>query len=214
MPPVDIAQPDVPPTLPNGLPADGQSVPPVTPPDQPDATAAPVISPEAAAAAEQAFPDVVKSCRALKEQYVDTRIDYYKHHTKIPRAMFRWAGVLTIVFSVTLPALAAAVFAYKELILSATSVAIAALTGLSSFYRWDKTWSGNSSAQVALEQHVAKWELEITNAQYLLAPADRNLHVYKATNDLLINSSNVVSSESTGFFRGLQFPQQTTTGRT
>lgn len=172
---------------------------------------APLIHPSATQTA--AFDAVMKSCRELKEKYVDVRITYYKGHTRMPRWMFRLAGVFTILFSVTLPALAAAVFPYKEVVLSATSIAIAFLTGLSSFYRWDRTWSGNSSSQVALEQRVAKWELELTNAQYLLAADEQIVHVYQATNDLLTNASNIVSSESTGFFSGLQFPQQNTAVR-
>jgi hypothetical protein len=175
------------------------------------ATARPVTHPSAAQIA--AFDAVMKSCRDLKEKYVDVRITYYQGHTRMPRWMFRLAGVFTILFSVTLPAFAAAVFPYKEVVLSATSNAIAFLTGLSSFYRWDRTWSGNSSSQVALEQRVAKWELELTNAQYLLAPDEQIVHVYQATNDLLTNASNIVSSESTGFFSGLQFPQQNTAVR-
>jgi hypothetical protein len=187
----------------------GSNVPvPATPPQTPTP-----LSPAQIAAQTAAFDAVLKSCRALKEQYVDIRISYYKDHTKIPRWMFRTAGVLTILLSVTLPALAAAVFPYKELILSTVSIAIAALTGLSSFYRWDRTWSGNSSSQVALEQHVAKWELELTNAQYVVPFAQRILHAYQATNDLLINARSVVSSESSGFFSGLQFPQQNSTGK-
>ena len=156
---------------------------------------------------------VLACCRKLKDQFVDKRIHYYQSHTKIPRWMFRTAGILTVLLSVTLPALAAAVFSHKELVLSSVSIGIAALTGLSSFYRWDRTWSGNSSSQVALEQQVAKWELELTNAQYLIAATDQIAHVYKATNDLLTNAGNIVASESTGFFRGLQFPQQNTTNK-
>jgi hypothetical protein len=178
---------------------------------QPASTTTPMTSPSATQTA--AFAAVMKSCRELKEKYVDVRITYYKGHTRMPRWMFRLAGVFTILLSVTLPALAAAVFPYKEVVLSATSIAIAFLTGLSSFYRWDRTWSGNSSSQVALEQRVAKWELELTNAQYLLAPDQQIVHVYQATNDLLTNASNIVSSESTGFFSGLQFPQQNTAVR-
>jgi hypothetical protein len=190
-------------------PGAGANVPvPATPPQTPTP-----LSPAQIAAQTAAFDAVLKSCRALKEQYVDIRISYYKDHTKIPRWMFRTAGVMTILLSVTLPALAAAVFPYKELILSTVSIAIAALTGLSSFYRWDRTWSGNSSAQVALEQHVAKWELELTNAQYVVPFDQRILHAYQATNDLLINARSVVSSESSGFFSGLQFPQQNSTSK-
>jgi hypothetical protein len=94
------------------------------------------------------------------------------------------------------------------------SIAIAALTGLSSFYRWERTWRGNSTAQVTLEQHVAKWELELTNARLLLGPDERIKHVYQATDDLLTNARTVVSSESEGFFSALQFPQQSNSPKT
>jgi Protein of unknown function (DUF4231) len=202
VPPVDPVNAE----LPHAPEQDNPASPPGSPTNVPD-----LAPPSTAQIA--AFDAVLKSCRSLKEQYVDIRISYYKDHTKIPRWMFRSAGVLTILLSVTLPALAAAVFPYKEIILSAVSIAIAALTGLSSFYRWDRTWSGNSSAQVALEQHVAKWELELANAQYVVPSDQRLSHAYQATNDLLINARSVVSSESSGFFSGLQFPQQNSAGK-
>lgn len=159
---------------------------------------------------QQTFDEIVISANKVKEEYVDTRIQYYKSHTAGPRIWFRAAGIATIVLSATLPALAAGSFVHKELILSTISIAVAALTGLSSFYRWERTWSGNSTSQLALEQAVAKWELELANAK-LLVPADQRVqHVYQATNDLLTNARTVASSQSEGFFSGLQFPQQNT----
>ena len=119
-----------------------------------------------------------------------SRAGDYRTHTPGPRFWFRWAGIITIVFSVTLPALAAAKIPYKELALSVMSIAIAALKGLSSFYTWERTWRANSTAQIMLEQHVAKWEPELTNARVLVSPQDRATHVYKATSDLITNAGN------------------------
>lgn len=62
-------------------------------------------------------------------------------------------------------------------------------------------------------QHVAKWELELTNARLLVPPQEQASHVYKATSDLLVNAGNVVTSESEGFFSGLSFPQQNSASR-
>jgi hypothetical protein len=159
---------------------------------------------------DEIFKEAVDSARSLKEKYVDPRIGWYKNHTATPRWMFRLAGISTILLSVTLPALAAGHFSHKELIVSAVSIAIAALTGLGSFYRWERTWHGNSTAQLALEHLVAKWELELTNAKLLLDANKRSEHVYLATNDLLTNSRSVVSSEAEGFFSLLQAPQKDT----
>jgi hypothetical protein len=149
--------------------------------------------------------------RELKAHYIDPRIQWYSSHTAGPRFWFRWAGIITILCSVTLPAIATAEFPHKALVLSLTSISIAALTSLSSFYKWERTWRANSTSQVMLQQHVAKWELELANARLLISPQERADHIYKATSDLLVNAANVVTSESEGFFSGLSFPQQNTT---
>ena len=171
------------------------------------------LTPDTPKLADDAFVLLEKKARELQTQYVGTRIDWYRTHTSGPRFWFRWAGIITIVFSVTLPALAVGTFPYKELALSLMSISIAALTSLSSFYKWERTWRANSTAQITLEQHVAKWELELTQARVLLSPEDRAMHVYHATSDLLANAGNVVTSESEGFFSGLSFPQQNTASR-
>lgn len=160
---------------------------------------------------EDRFTQFIKEARTIKEKNIDPRIDYYKTHTIGPRLLFRWAGILTILLSVMLPAVSVASFPFKEIALSGMSIAIAALTGLSSFFRWERTWRGNLTAKIAIEQYCAKWELELTNARLRIAEDERISHVYKATSDLLTNVRNVVSSESEGFFSNLQFPQQDST---
>ncbi len=162
---------------------------------------------------DEAFKSMEARARELKAFYIDPRIQWYQTHTAGPRFWFRWAGIVTILCSVTLPAIAAAEFPYKAFVLSLTSIAIAGLTGLSSFYKWERTWRANSTAQVALQQNVAKWELELANARLLVSSQERANHVYKATSDLLVNAGNVVTSESEGFFSGLSFPQQNTAGK-
>jgi hypothetical protein len=160
------------------------------------------------ASSEDKFAEAVKVANELKTKYVDPRITWYKDHTSQPRTFFRGAGILTILLSASLPAVAVATFPYKEIVLSVMSIAIAVLASLSTFFRWERTWHGNSTSQMTLEQHVAKWELELTNARLILSADDRVKHVYQATDDLLTNARSVVSAESEGFFSGLQFPQQ------
>ena len=162
---------------------------------------------------DETFTVMEARARELKSGYIDPRIEWYQNHTAGPRFCFRWAGITTILCSVTLPAIASAGFPYKTLVLSFMSIAVAALTGLSSFYKWERTWRANSTAQVALQQHVAKWELELANARLLISPQERTNHIYKATSDLLVNAGNVVTSESEGFFSGLSFPQQNTAAK-
>ena len=158
--------------------------------------------------ADDRFTQAVEATRELKTKYIEPRIEWYRTHTSAPRRLFRVAGVLTILLSVSLPAAAAAEFPHKAIVLSGMSITIAMLSGLSGFYRWERTWHGNSTSQMALEQHVAKWELELANARLILTADERVKHVYQATDDLLTNSRSVVATESEGFFSALQFPQQ------
>ncbi len=159
------------------------------------------------------FTQVLKAARDIKDKYVNPRIHWYKTHTTLPRTIYRLVGISTIILSVTLPALASAHFDHKELVISAMSIAIAALTGLGSFYHWERTWRGNSTAQMALEQAVGKWELELKPAEFVITQDDRVNHVIKATDDLLTNTGTVVSSESEGFFSNLHAAQQNSTGK-
>jgi hypothetical protein len=159
------------------------------------------------------FTQILKAARDIQDKYVNPRIRWYETHTSVPRRIYRLVGISTIILSVTLPALASAQFDHKEIVVSAISVAIAALTALGSFYHWERTWRGNSTAQMALEQAVGKWELELKRAEFVVAQNDRANHVIKATDDLLANTGTVVSSESEGFFSNLHAPQQNSTGK-
>jgi hypothetical protein len=160
------------------------------------------------------FGQAIASAGAIKVKYVDPRILWYKTHTNLPRIVYRLVGISTIILSVTLPALATAHFYRKELVISTISIVIAALTGLGSFYHWERTWRGNSTAQMALEQAVGKWELELKRAEFVLPQNDRVNHVINATDDLLANTGTVVSSESEGFFSNLRAAQQNSAGKT
>jgi hypothetical protein len=99
----------------------------------------------------------------------------------MPRLLYRLVGIATVILSVTLPALTAAQFANKDLIISCMSIVIAAFTGLGSFYHWDRTWQKNATAQASIEAYLAKWELELARAKEFVAAANRIKHVYDAT---------------------------------
>jgi hypothetical protein len=161
-------------------------------------------------AANQQFEKVVEESRAVKNAFVDKQFDWYRKHRLIPFLLFRSAGVLTIVLSVSLPAVAAIEpnnFHHKNAVLGLMGLAIAGLTSLSTFYRWERTWKSRTLTEFTIEAFSAKWELEMVNAPLLIDQADRLRHVYLATNDLIANVTNVCTSESEGFFSGMQFPQ-------
>lgn len=165
------------------------------------------ILPDAPEDDSDRLAQVIKDARAIKEKNVDPRIVYYQTHIFLPHVLFRGAGIVTILFSAALPVVSVISFRSKDYVLSGMSIVIAVVTGLTSFFRFERTWRGRLTALIAIEQYCAKWELELTNARLRLQPNEQIDHVYKATSDLLTNVGNVVSSASEGFFSNLQFPQ-------
>ena len=156
------------------------------------------------------FERLVATGRSIKEGLIDPNREWYRSHQLWPFIMFRSTGIITIILSVALPAVASineASLDYKSLILSVMSVTIAALTGLSSFFRWERSWRGRNNSKFAIDTLVAKWELEIENARSVVDPSKRTQHVYLATNDLLTNFRSIGSEENEQFFSGMQFPQ-------
>ena len=139
---------------------------------------------------------------------VDVHYEWYRKNKWLPFFLFRGSGVLTIVLGVSLPAVAAfPSFPYKDLVLAVMSVTIAALTGLASFFRWERSWRGRFLSEFAIENLTAKWELELINARLVLDPVERIKHVYLATNDLISNFRSISFAETEDFFSRLQFPQ-------
>jgi hypothetical protein len=62
-------------------------------------------------------------------------------------------------------------------------VVIAALTGLGSFYHWDRTSQKNATGQASIEAFLVKWELELAHAKEFVASPDQTKHEYDATDD-------------------------------
>ena len=155
----------------------------------------------------ESFGKFVEAARAIKKEFVDPRRTWYAKHQFYPFLLFRIGGVVTIILGVTLPAVALADIAHKDVILSVMSVAVAALTGLSSFFRWEISWRGRELSKFAIDALDEKWELELANASHVLDASERLKHAYLATNDFFSNVRVVSAAETDEFFSGMQFPE-------
>jgi hypothetical protein len=159
---------------------------------------------------DEKFDELVEQTRAIQAHFLGHERKWYRRHSRIPFLFFRGAGIVTVVLGVSLPAVAPATWLtsqHKEIALSLMSVAIAALTGLSTFYRWERTWRSRVLVKLSLEALEAKWELEIANARLIVAPADRLAHVYATTDEIIATARRICSAETEEFFSGMQFPK-------
>jgi hypothetical protein len=137
----------------------------------------------------------------------------FKRAKIFPFLLFRLGGIITIILGVTIPAVALSPLQHKDVILSIMSVTVAAWTGLSSFFHWERTWRGRESSKLAIDALIAKWELELANANFVLDATERLKHAYLATNDFFTNARAVFAAETDEFFSGMQFPQSDRTNK-
>lgn len=93
----------------------------------------------------------------MRDEVARTK-SWYEKHAKRSTIVFRSFGAAVIVLSVSVPFLGALGVddAWKTAALSVVALAIAGLTGLSSFFQWQTQWQGFRQTQFALEHLLSK----------------------------------------------------------
>jgi hypothetical protein len=85
----------------------------------------------------------------------------------------------------------------EKLWLSVMAAAIALLTSVNAFYRWDESWRGFINAQLELERLRDRWEIEIAGAKTHPNLAER-LNLAKAATERFVEQAReAIQSEST-----------------
>jgi hypothetical protein len=123
------------------------------------------------------------------------------------RRWFRLTGVLTIVFSVSLPALTATDFSIRNAAISVLAIGVAGLSGLRAFYQWDQSWQLYRSQEFALDALATRWQLAMLLIVRSAAPdADEQAHAL--TLDILNEAYEAGRTELSDFFAGIAWPQK------
>lgn len=151
------------------------------------------------------FDTLVEELRHLVEQHIVPEYRWYQGHTTLPRLYFRVAGVVVVVGSLALPVIAAqSSSAYSKPALTVVSLAVAILSSLSTFFRWDASWRSRSNAAAGLKGLLARWELSLRAAQTSQNPPEAAL---SATQKLFDEAFSLVGSETEGFFATVKWPE-------
>lgn len=150
------------------------------------------------------FVAFVEELRALVNDQVRPCYDWYSTHTTWPRICFRVAAVIVVVGSLALPAIATATWAHHQLVLTVVSLAVAILSSLSTFFKWDSTWQSRTKTVIDLQGFLAKWELALRSAEMAPNPSEAAL---TATQELFNDVFNTVGSETKQFFSTVKWPE-------
>ena len=159
--------------------------------------------------ADEQFLKVLTELEKVKQEVVDTR-RWYKQHARPQMLQFRISGVLLILLSVSVPFIAAQTAPWKDTVVSLATLLIAALTGLSAFFRWEHAWQSYRQTQYALDRLLNMWELKIVEARHLADPQQAIEMALKATEQLLQDAAAITSAETAEYFKRVQMPQAQT----
>jgi len=149
------------------------------------------------------YPEYAQLVRHHLEGYRDRCRVLGRRH----RRWFRVTGVLTIVFSVSLPALTATDFTVRNVVISVLAVGVAGLSGLRAFYQWDQSWQLYRSQELVLDALQTRWQLGMMLiAKSTAADADDQAHAL--TLDVLNEAYDAGRTEMSDFFSGIAWPQK------
>jgi hypothetical protein len=138
-------------------------------------------------------------------------VSYYRKGAPGKRDKFRIASTIVIVLSAMLPAVASfgahlPHYLDKDAILSAMSVAVAALTGVLAHFRWEVGWRSQNEALFALEGLRTVWEAEVAKARAQLERPDALKSLMDAFDSFQRRAYEIVHAEMGEFFKVQQAP--------
>jgi Protein of unknown function (DUF4231) len=145
-----------------------------------------------------------KELRQLVNEQVLPCYKWYSTHKTWPRIMFRGGGMIVVIGSLTLPTIAASSMQYREILLTIVSLAVAVLSSLNAFFRWDATWRSRTRAAYSLQGLLATWEFNLSAAKRSKEPERCAL---QATESLFKDAFALVGSETDEFFANIRWPE-------
>lgn len=124
---------------------------------------------------ETAFDTLLRDLRKLVEDQVMPCYKWYSTHKAWPRLLFRLGGMIVVIGSLSLPAIATSDMPLRDPLLTAVSLAVAAFSSLNAFFRWDGAWRSRTRAAYDLQGMLARWEFRLKSAEFSDDP--RKLHL-------------------------------------
>lgn len=148
---------------------------------------------------------VVRDLRELVNKQIMPCYTWYDTHKGWPRLLFRAGGLVVVIGSLLLPAIAAQPdLKSRDEILTIVSLAVAIMSSLNSFFRWDGTWRSRTRTAYALQGLLGKWEFRLRAAAEAENPRAAAL---AATETLVEEAFALVGSETDEFFATIRWPE-------
>jgi hypothetical protein len=153
------------------------------------------------------LPDVgAKGLMAAASEYAMRLRAFYNSRAIWHRRFYRLSGMLVILTGAGLPVLANLDYPGKSTVVSLAGMAVAVLTALHAFYRWDQSWILLRHTEGALTAAYWTWRADVpADAQ----PDDKD--AIARTTAFLAQLAHIRDEESLTFFKNITFPAATST---
>jgi hypothetical protein len=154
----------------------------------------------------QADIDCKGLVRAADEYAVRIRAFYHARATW-HRVFHRVSGILIILVGAGLPVLTNLDYPGKATVISLAGMAVAVLTAMHAFYRWDQSWIVLRNTEGAITAAYWSWRAEV------IAAGDNEDECRTKTTEFLGMLANIRTKEATDFFANVSFPANTAATR-
>lgn len=142
----------------------------------------------------------------IKTGYVDEQLHWFQKHKTLPRICFRVAGIVTIVFSLSIPFLAAAGGTFQTVGVPVFALVIAVLAALNSFFAWQATWEKRINGELTLKGLIAGWEVKMTDANHNSDSQRGYQKALDATEELVDAAHALITTGTNAFFSNIKYP--------
>ncbi len=147
------------------------------------------------------FEHLLSQYTKIKKRYVDRRLKFYQDRVNGKRRAAQGASIAILFLSLAIPIVANSDFMAVPIAVSAMSLAIAFISGVSELRRWQHTWKEYSQGIVQIETLIGSWEIKVAEARQLSRPEEISAALGTATEELLRLVTQAVSAEMEDFFR-------------
>jgi uncharacterized protein DUF4231 len=142
--------------------------------------------------ANQGYPQAV-------EAYLARLLSYYNSRASWHRRCYRFSGIVVILIGASLPLITTQSYAHKDLVVSLMGVAIAVLTALRAFYRWEQSWMLLRGTERTITGAWWDYHAKISKTN----GADQR---HEAAHSLAERLLDIRQQEAEFFFKDMQFP--------
>lgn len=129
---------------------------------------------------------------------------FYDSRARWHRRFYRFSGIMIILGGSSLPVISTRNVAAKDLVVSLIGVAIAALTALRSFYRWDESWVLLRKTEIEISEIYFIWKAKYDQA--FASSGELSPELYRMTEEMVTALMKTRRDEANSFFRNLSFP--------